>query len=118
MAFDPSKPVQTRDGRKARIICLDKKGDFPIVALVSTVFDEDDENPLSYTAEGRYYKHKDEEDSVLDLVNIPQRRPHADLIIAWANGAEIETYHEVLGTWVFAAGPLFASNRSYRIKPE
>lgn len=27
------KPVCTRDGRKARIICFDKKGDFPIVAL-------------------------------------------------------------------------------------
>ena len=28
-------PVCTRDGRKARIICFDKKGDFPIVALVN-----------------------------------------------------------------------------------
>ena len=27
------KPVCTRDGRKARIICFDKVGDFPIVAL-------------------------------------------------------------------------------------
>ena len=27
------KPVCTRDGRKARIICFDRVGDFPIVAL-------------------------------------------------------------------------------------
>lgn len=32
--LDVNKPIQTRDGRKARIICTDKKGsDYPIVAL-------------------------------------------------------------------------------------
>lgn len=30
------KPVCTRDGRKARIICFDGKGDYPIVALIET----------------------------------------------------------------------------------
>ena len=36
--FDPTKPVQTRDGREARIICTDveRKGDWPIVALIKT----------------------------------------------------------------------------------
>lgn len=36
--FDPTKPVQTRDGRPARIICTDRyesNGQFPIVALVN-----------------------------------------------------------------------------------
>ena len=37
--FDPNKPVQTRDGRKARIICTDANKDsgnhYPIVALVT-----------------------------------------------------------------------------------
>ena len=33
--FDPSRPVQTRDGRKARIVCVDMKRDhYPILALV------------------------------------------------------------------------------------
>ena len=32
--FDPTKPVQTRDGRKARIICTDIKDDTPILAAV------------------------------------------------------------------------------------
>lgn len=34
--LDTTKPVQTRDGRKARIICTDRKGDSqcPILALV------------------------------------------------------------------------------------
>ena len=34
-AAKQGKPVCTRDGRKARIICFDKKGDYPIVALVN-----------------------------------------------------------------------------------
>lgn len=32
--FDPLKPVQTRDGRKARILCTDLNGQWPIVAAV------------------------------------------------------------------------------------
>ena len=35
MSFDPTKPVRTRDGRKARIICTDREAEFPIVALIS-----------------------------------------------------------------------------------
>ena len=30
------KPVCTRDGRKARIICFDRKDDFPIIALIES----------------------------------------------------------------------------------
>lgn len=33
-AAKAGKPVCTRDGRKARIICWDKKGNYPIVALI------------------------------------------------------------------------------------
>lgn len=33
---NPSRKVVTRDGRNARIICTDAKGDFPIVALIET----------------------------------------------------------------------------------
>ena len=35
-AAKQSKPVCTRDGRKARIICFDKQEGLPIVALVET----------------------------------------------------------------------------------
>lgn len=34
MKLDLNKPVQTRDGRKARIICTDAKGAHPIIALI------------------------------------------------------------------------------------
>lgn len=46
--------VCTRDGREARVICWDKKFEFPIVALI-----EDENGPgekiRCYTAKGRYY---------------------------------------------------------------
>lgn len=66
MTFDPTKPVQTRDGRKARIICTDKKGAYPIVAVVE--FGLKEEFAYSYTAIGSSINN-----SCLDLVNIPER---------------------------------------------
>lgn len=44
-------PVCTRDGRKARIICFDRKEVCPIIALVE---DEDKEIPHSYTRAGSF----------------------------------------------------------------
>lgn len=40
-AAKAGKPVCTRDGRKARIICFDAKDDKPIIALVETRSDKD-----------------------------------------------------------------------------
>jgi hypothetical protein len=37
MTFDPSKPVQTRDGRKARVLCTDFKiipSDIRILSII------------------------------------------------------------------------------------
>ena len=31
--FDPTKPVQLRDGTPARVICVDRRGQYPIVAV-------------------------------------------------------------------------------------
>lgn len=66
MAFDPIKPVQTRDGRKARIICTDAKGSFPIIALVTSL-DDNLEEVITYSGKGKYYL--DGEDFPLDLIN-------------------------------------------------
>lgn len=44
------KPVMTRDGRPARIICWDrKKKDYPIIALIGV-----EEDIASFTTDGRY----------------------------------------------------------------
>lgn len=70
MAFDPNKPVQTRDGRKARIICTDRVSDlgYPIVAAVLDQGMPAEElhtyNIYGACAHG----------SSLDLINIPVKR--------------------------------------------
>ena len=46
-----------------------------------------------------------------------QRHKHADVIIAWANGAEVE-YKSILdGGWVKAKTPGWLENYEYRVKP-
>jgi hypothetical protein len=70
--FDPTKPVQTRDGRKARIICTDRKWNdkYPLVALVTSAAGE--EYVVAYRTNGKYiFTDKDED----DLINIPEQAP-------------------------------------------
>jgi hypothetical protein len=70
MTLDTSRPVQTRDGRKARIIATDAKGgDFPIIALVECAGGESTEG---YKADGSYLVERREHG--LDLINVPERR--------------------------------------------
>lgn len=60
------KPVCTRDGRQARIICFDKKSSyFPIVALVDV---GNEELEVSYTNEGHYYSTIGESNNDLFMV--------------------------------------------------
>lgn len=65
MRFDPTKPVQTRDGRKARILCVDHLGYTPIIALISA--SEDFEILYSFHGDGKCVGT-----SSLDLINIPE----------------------------------------------
>lgn len=46
------------------------------------------------------------------------RHKHADLIIAWANGAEIEYYHKNFKSWNPANAPVWREDIEYRIKPK
>ena len=49
------KPVCTRDGRKARIICFDAKGDYPIVALIERLTENGNiEGVEQYAIDGHY----------------------------------------------------------------
>ena len=72
MTFDPNKPVQTRDGRKARIICNDRMGYSPLIALVSDK--EGEETVQGYRADGTYYYNRGIPNDKRDLVNIPEKR--------------------------------------------
>jgi hypothetical protein len=113
MSFDPTKPVQTRDGCKARIICTDVIGKYPIIALITNK-DGIYETSHSFTAEGKIYLN---ETHPFDLVNIPKRHKHYDVIIAFANGAEIEFKHPESGNWIPATLPAFHNEYDYRVKP-
>jgi hypothetical protein len=46
------------------------------------------------------------------------RQKHADLIHAWAEGAEIEIYDPCIDQWNECSYPSFVNKCKYRIKPE
>ena len=49
---NPNRKVVTRDGRSARIICTDAKGNYPIIALVDK---GSYDGAISYTKDGKLY---------------------------------------------------------------
>jgi len=63
--FDPTKPVQTRDGCKARIICVDRQGTKPVVALVENATIE---KLFVYEENGQFSLLRFDDS---DLVNVP-----------------------------------------------
>ena len=62
------KPVCTRDGRKARIICFDAKGDKPIIALVEMGTAE---TPNNYPIDG---KAVSAQEASCDLMMLPEKK--------------------------------------------
>ena len=73
--FDPTKPVQTRDGRKARILCSDRRSvhGFSILALVETKFGNDVvDDIISYRPDGTHEINGDH--SRHDLVNVWEKQ--------------------------------------------
>ena len=67
-AAKAGKPVCTRDGRKARIICFDAKCDKPIVALI---YDYNKETVLQYLENGRFFVDQIDK---YDLMMFPQKK--------------------------------------------
>lgn len=68
--FDPTKPVQTRDGRSVRILCTDRKGrnDYTIPALIMQ--ESGFEATVTYKSDGTYVNNRGAPHST-DLINIP-----------------------------------------------
>lgn len=66
------KPVCTRDGRKARIICFDRKNSiYPIIALVENQIDNK-EDLLRYTGTGKFLEEKECDER--DLMMLPEKK--------------------------------------------
>ena len=72
---NPSKKIITRDGRNARIICTDVRGDYPVAAAVKH-YDDAFDNVYTYTKDGIYHPN---EKTVDDLFFAPEKHER------WAN---------------------------------
>lgn len=68
-AAKQGKPICTRDGRKARIICFDAKGEKPIIALIANGNSED-VNYYYITGKVRFLDKEDEN----DLMMLPEKK--------------------------------------------
>jgi hypothetical protein len=51
-------------------------------------------------------------------MNGKQPHKHAELIKAWADGADIEIYDEYCKEWQYITSPVWCEEFEYRIKPE
>ena len=90
------KPVCTRGGRKARIICFDAKGDKPIIALVEMGTAE---TPNNYPIDGKAASTKE---ASCDLMMLPEKKEewiniyNADTTFYYADGRVFETKDEAV----------------------
>ena len=79
--------VMTKDGRDVRILCVDAKGDYPVVALIPDGEGEyKRDHPEMYTEDGCSYSGRM---SFLDLFFAPEKK------VGWANvfgGADGNSY--------------------------
>ena len=72
MIFDATKPVQTRDGKGARVLCTDAKAPYPLVALIAH---GNGEVARHYSSDGATMRNsKSVKPLPDDLINIPKRR--------------------------------------------
>lgn len=79
--------VQTRDGRKARIICVDRKvPDYPVVALIDS---NDGGEIASFTITGTYVQTVTH---TLDLIPIPTRIKRDVWINVYRSGTDYCTH--------------------------
>jgi hypothetical protein len=65
--FDPTKPVQTRDGRKARILATDLDGKWPVAAVV----EESPGHWLAYSFDEDGLRKDTRRENYNHLINLP-----------------------------------------------
>lgn len=99
-AAKAGKPVCTRDGRKARIICWDKKGNYPIVALIQD--NENSEYIEYYTENGIFSNGGNNKNR--DLMMLPQKKE------GWVN------VYNSLGVITFSHNPFGTKEEAMKDK--
>lgn len=89
---NPERKIVTRDGRSVkRILCVDAKGDYPIVALIKSK-DEKEEYPFRYTVNGQFSPCYEKQ---ADLFFVPEKYE------GWANIYTDCNNTDCLGTRIF-----------------
>lgn len=84
--FDPTKPVQTRDGKPARIIATNRRsqgGSYPIIALIT--HSTGSEEIALFTEQGLY--NYGGLPSSTDLINVPEKRTYERWVNVYADGS-------------------------------
>lgn len=99
-AAKAGKPVCTRDGRRARIICWDKKGNYPIVALIQD--NENSEHIEYYTENGIFSNGGNDKNR--DLMMLPQKKE------GWVN------VYNSLGVITFSHNPFDTKEEAMKDK--
>ena len=79
---NPNREIVTRDGRKVRILCTDRKGDTPIIALVHDANDGQ-EYGYAFYSDGKFFRDGNEES---DLFFAPEKHEGWIIINKWADG--------------------------------
>lgn len=67
---NPERKVVTRDGSKARIVCTDRKGAAPIIALVNGGLPNCEELCYLFFPDGKKYENYESE---IDLFFVPEK---------------------------------------------
>ena len=79
---NPDSEIVTRDGRKVRILCTDRKGDTPIIALVNDANDGQ-EYGYAFYSDGKFFRDGGDE---LDLFFAPEKHEGWIIINKLADG--------------------------------
>ena len=79
---NPERKVITRDGRPVRILCTDRKGDTPIIALVHDANDGQ-EYGYAFYSDGKFFRDGGDE---LDLFFAPEKHEGWIIINKWPDG--------------------------------
>jgi hypothetical protein len=116
--LDITKPVQTRIGKPARIICTDRKSKngYPLVALV----DEGNgiERVYTYKTDGTFLDGvPNRPDDLVNKVELGPVHKHARAIIAHALGIPIQYRPQSRIEWTDCRTPGWHDHVEYRIKP-
>lgn len=113
--IDWTKPIQTLFGEPARVLCTDLKTVHKNKCVIA--YCEYGYEKIITVDENGFWDTADEHDRPV-VQNVPQRHKHADVIIAWANGARIQHRHFLSSGWSETARPIWSEEYEYRVKPE